>query len=47
MKEHYSPIMRTGKHGATITIPHWVPLATLYKFERRPDGSLIYVPVVQ
>jgi len=48
MKDHYSPISR-GKNqkGATITIPGWVPLAQMYRFEYTPDKKLVYVPVIE
>lgn len=45
MKEFYSPIVGKGNSGTKITIPRWVPLAKLYKFEKLPDGSLNYSPV--
>jgi hypothetical protein len=47
MKEYYSPIKTKGRFGIKITIPNWVQVADVYKFEYKPDGSLIYIPVVQ
>jgi len=47
MKEHYSPLKTAGKTGTKITIPSWVPLAKLYKFEITPDKKLVYTPVIE
>jgi hypothetical protein len=47
MKEYYAPIKQPGRSGVKISIPTWVPLAKMYKFERLPDGSLNYSPVIQ
>lgn len=47
MKEHYSPIKTNGRKGAVITIPVWVPLAKMYRFEVTPDKKLVYVPVIE
>ena len=46
MKEYYAPIKTPGKSGVKITIPSWVILAKMYRFERMPDGSLVYTPVI-
>jgi hypothetical protein len=46
MKEYYSPIKTKGRSGIKITIPNWVIVADVYKFERMPDGTLTYTPVV-
>jgi hypothetical protein len=46
MKEHYSPIKQKGKNGAVITVPAWVPMAKMYRFELTPDKKLLYTPVI-
>jgi hypothetical protein len=47
MKDHYGPIKTKGKTGAVITVPAWVPLAQMYRFEYTPDKKLVYVPVIE
>jgi len=46
MKDHYSPVIKADR-SKVITIPIWVPVAQLYKFELLEDGTLFYTPVIQ
>ena len=44
MQSYYKPI-GDSKQGYKLTIPAIVKKADLYKFEHKPDGTLIYTPV--
>ena len=44
MQSYYKPI-GDDKQGFRLTIPAIVKKFDLYKFEYKPDGTLIYTPV--
>jgi hypothetical protein len=43
MQNFYKPI--GNEKGNRITIPAYVKIAELYKFQELPDGTLQYTPV--
>jgi hypothetical protein len=48
MKNYFEPIKTLGRSGIKITIPMWaLPVASAFKFEKLPDGTLQYKPVIR